>query len=948
MAPFEEPLWPFGSHKRKRSTDTAYSTPGTTLFVTGQTPTPAPERRAVATAFTGRADGPIEVGDPDDMDDVVENRDDEHDDDEEDDDEDEDEEADEEADEVGPEEVYSQEQETFPDVAAYSPRTAEAVSGVQDLVERFAQLLQPYVYSYEEVATMLAKALEAKVKPTTNKQVIMLLGHTGSGKSSTTNSFIDDLDASKAAATGESCTCVPTLITATLSNQEKKYAAEIRIFGEEARRAFLLEHVKNYIIYEFEKDETWSDEQQHDYRLRHETALKILRALFCDKFEFDSPGSIRSHVFTRKDDPPQLVGNLEGWCRELLEKADLSGTQPALRFDADTAKELNDDLEPHTFESGTFDEPALWPLIEHVRKGIHGSRILMYTDFLDLPGTFDTNRVRAEFAHKYIRDSDALWTVTSIERPLSDAQLDRVLSTYADRFGSNAAVIATRSDSNVDDALAKAMQEKKQSVGEYWAQSAQIKALSQKLSAVEKKINANTGRKRQRTMSATKTAALYTRADELSTQLQETKNLQMDGLVDVRNSHIITRLKQDKKKHFALGAELSVFCISNTHYRTHKGVPSGDARLMSVESTGIPALRKHALRTASAREFNSTEEYVNKILTLLKGAMLWADAAPTQQNVDVMKIAQQPLALLNTFMEEFPETSAEKCDISLIQPMIKNRSKYESAAVAHKNTIKEGWHHSTVRAFFIQEGNHSTHKKIDVWNERFISKQVETAEVAWRALLLQLIDALRGGVSKVIKAVEDIPVQISSSTAGTPVAMQPLNGFVATCCNRTRTAFDTRMEDFDKKMKNVKMDTSRDVPTGYFTQAMRGMYEVCKGFRGKDCTERMLNTLEDWLYGRPPQYGAFNSPFAAVTTSLQTELSEAITAVAKQLHQDIEAILEDMAQHLERSVQGLVRSTGEATARAAISDALQKLKPDIEAIEQELEAVKEQYGVLRE
>ncbi|GIZ37997.1 hypothetical protein CKM354_000142400 [Cercospora kikuchii] len=945
MAPFEDRL----TLKRKRSTDTAkHSTAGTGLFVTGQTPTPAPERLSVATPSTGRADSPIEVSDSDDVGVVEEERDDEDPDDNEDKDEEEYEEADEEAGEYKLDEVYSQEREPFPDVAAYSPRTAEAVDGVQNLMERFAQLLQPYAYSYEDVATMLAKAIEAKVKPMTNKQVIMLLGHTGSGKSSTTNSFVDDLGASKAAATGESCTCVPTLITATLSNQEKNYAAEIRIFGEEARRAFLLEHVKHYIMYEFEKDETWSDEQQHDYRLRHETALKILRALFCDKFEFESPGSIRSHFSAHQADPQQLVGDLEGWCQELLQKTDLSGTQPALRFDADTAKELNDALEPHTFESGTFDEPALWPLIEHVRKGIHGSRILMYTDFLDLPGTFDTNRVRAEFAHKYIRDSDALWTVTSIERPLSDAQLDRVLSTYADRFGSNAAVIATRSDSNIDDALAKAMQEKKQSVGEYWAQSAQIKALSKKLSAVEKKINANKGHKRQCTMSATKTAALYTRANELSTQLQETMNSQMDGLVDVRNSHIITRLKQDKKKHLALGAELSVFCISNTHYRTHKGIPSGDARLMSVESTGIPALRKHALRMASVREFNSTEEYVNKTLTLLKGALLWADAAPTQQNVDVMGIAQQPIALLNTFMEEFMETSADKCDISLIQPMIKNRSKYESAAVTYKNAIEEEWHPSTVRAFFIQEGNHSTNKKTDVWNERFISKQVDTAEVAWRAILLQLIDTLRGGVGKVIKAVEDIPVQLSSSTAGTPVAMQPLRGFVATCCNRIRTAFDTRMDDFDKKMKNVKMDTSRDVPSGYFTKAMRDMYEMCKGFRGKGCTQRMLDTLEDWLYGEPPQYGAFNSPFAAVTTSLQTELSEAITAVAKELHRDIEIILNDMAQHLERSVQGMGASTGEATARAAIGGALQKLKPEIEAIEKKLAAVKEQYGVPRE
>ncbi|KAM3421895.1 hypothetical protein BST61_g2272 [Cercospora zeina] len=924
--------WRSGVHKRKRSADTAYSKPDTGLFVTDQTATPEPERRTIATLFKGRGDIPMDLSSFDDLRDDVDMSD--------------------EGDGDESEETYSQEAEPFPDVAAYSPMTAKAVERAQGLVECLVQIFQPYIHSSKEVKTMADKAVQAQARLMTSKQRIMLLGHTGSGKSSTTNSFVDEPDASKAAATGESCTCVPTLITATLDDQHKKYAAEVCLFDEDTRRAFLLEHVKNYITYEFQQDETWSSEEDHEYRLNHETAVKIFRALFCNKSEFASPGSISNHISTRhREDHLQLIDTLEAWCKNLLLETGLTGPRPFLRFDADTARELNAALEPHIFEKGTFDQPAIWPLIEHVRKGINGSRILTYTDFLDLPGTFDTNRVRAEFAHKFVRDSDALWVVTSIERPLSDAHLDRVLSTYAHRFGHNVAIIATRSDASVDNALAKALQEKKQSVGEYWEQSSHIKDLSQQLIAAEKKIKTHQGRKRQRTTSTAEMNSLYASAAQLTTRLQETKNAQMDGLVEVRNSYIMERLKKEKKKHLAPGAELSVFCVSNTHYSAHKGVPSDDARLMSVESTGVPALRTHALRMASVREMNRIEEYLNKILVLLKGAVLWAEATPTQQNIDVMNIGRQPLALLDTLMEDFTETSGDKCDLSLIRPMIKNRSKYESAAVRYKNSLNAagGWHHSTVRAFFRRGGNHMTKGKAhEAWNERFIDDQTATIEGAWYGLLLRLKEALRSGAHKVVKAVEAIPAQLSSSAAGAPVAMQPLHGFIASCCNRIHTAYDSRMEELDKKMSNLKMDTTRDVPSAYFTEAMRDMYEDCKDMKGQHCTQRMLATLENWLYGKKPQYGGFNSPFAAVTTSLQTDFSETITAVARELHEDMDGILQDMAQHLERSTQRNMSNSKEMAVHVAIRGALQGLKPEIEATEEDLEVVKWQYGVLRE
>lgn len=951
--------------KRQREDSTQ---PGHTLFVTGNTPAPQfpqnpyikkePQQvppgswdfETFGVGGAGSGGGDLEdEGDDDD-----------------DDDDDDDEE----------EEIYSQEQEKFPTAAAYDPRTLASVERAGNLAIQLSQVLQPHLHSSADVATMANRAVQMMIRPGTKKQTIMLLGHTGTGKSSTTNSFVDDLDASKAAATGESCTCVPTLITSGLERQERKYAAEIRIFDEETRRAFLLEHVNNYNRYAFEHDQTWSEEEEYDYRSQYETAEKVLRALFCDRFDFDSPGKIRAHLSTARENALgslMLINDLALWCNVLLGDCVNHATQPTLRFDADTAAELGELLEPHTFESGNFDQPALWPIIEHVRKGIHGLRILRYVNFLDLPGTFDTNRVRAEFAHKFIRESDALWTVTSIERPLSDAQLDRTLATYAESFGNNVAIIATRSDTNIDDGLAKAMRAKKQSVGDYWQQSARIKEINAAISAIDTQLRRSKGRqksqKRQKTMSDAAETKLRREKEDLEEALENVKNEQLDGLVDVRNSHIAAQLKADKRKHLAAGSELSVFCVSNTHYNEHKGIGSGDSRVMSVETTNIPALRSHALRMAASREFNVIEDYINETLTLLKGAALWADSAPEYGRATLVDVAQQPKALLNSIMDDFLETTDDKCNGRLIRPMISRRKDYVAAAVRVKTNFLTTWHHSTVRAFFRRDGNHSTKTRPhEAWNERFQDEQTATIEGVWYVVIAEQKITLRGGVEKVIKALGDIPEQLSSkpafhcltslikltnrfwagSNTGSTAQRGPLLGMIDTCSNRIRTAYDTRMEQLDKKMSNIKQDTTRDVPSGYFTTAMRGMYEVSKSYTGTGCTKRMWDTLETWLSGKPPQYGSFNSPFAAVSTSLQTEFSNAITTVAEALQNDILTILLEMTQHFERALQGEVNNAVEIGARAAIKPALHKLKPEIQAIERELETIKQQYGITRE
>ena len=203
-----------GKHQREDSTQ-----PGHTLFVTGDTPAPSSHRSYTTTPVsrsrystvpTSRAGS--SVGEPIELEDS--------------DDEGEDEDEDE-----APQ--YSEAQEALPPCAAYDPATIDLSQRVQGLVTQLHTTLNPHTTSSTDIGTMARKAAKLSFIPEAPKKTVMLLGDTGTGKSSTTNSFVDNPDATKAAATGESCTCVPTLLVSALTCQDREYSEEIRFMYDE-------------------------------------------------------------------------------------------------------------------------------------------------------------------------------------------------------------------------------------------------------------------------------------------------------------------------------------------------------------------------------------------------------------------------------------------------------------------------------------------------------------------------------------------------------------------------------------------------------------------------------------------------------------------------------------------------------------------------------------------
>ncbi|KAI7611884.1 hypothetical protein KC346_g8085, partial [Hortaea werneckii] len=494
---------------------------------------------------------------------------------------------------------YSDSREQLPSHPAFSSNVKsleqealKTVLGLQDILDYHAK-------DSKNLQNMVQSAKSAVEQSAGPKKILGFLGDTGTGKSSTINSLTSIPGLAAAVAAAESCTKVIMLFTHRLSFQTAAFAAEIRYSDLETCRKLLKEQLKNYFRYVYEFDEDWDDVQQKEYENACQTAFKIFRSLFCDKPEFESPRAgkefleraYRRHINT-------ALANMEAWCKSLLaEMMTEDGT--VLRFEADHVDDLNTDLSPHISEHHDFKAPTLCHLINRVTIGARDSRILQYVTLADLPGTSDVDQVRAAIAHDFLQKCDALLVFEPMARCVDHPSAERNIATNAERFGIKIALVVTRSDDNVDDALAQRMQTKGQSVGDYFFMGAQIKQYDGQLMHLKREMEKKRPVKRQRTMgnifADSTIEELRLQRSELLEERQQLKNKQFETLVDARNTYT-TRLLQDNKQRFMpSNMQLMVHCVSNTHYITHLLDPEPEGTLLDVNATGIPALRAWVL-----------------------------------------------------------------------------------------------------------------------------------------------------------------------------------------------------------------------------------------------------------------------------------------------------------------------------------------------------------------
>lgn len=477
-------------------------------------------------------------------------------------------------------------------------------------------------------------------------------------------------------------------------------------------------------------------------------------------------------------------------------------------------------------------------------------------------GTSDTDAVRAAIAHKFLQGCDALLVFEPMARCVDHPSAERNIATNAERFGNKMALVVTRADDNADDALAEVMQRKGQSIGEYSALGRQVTHLDRQLLAIRRQLDGakKKGTKRQKTaVSSSKIDKLRPSRSVLIEERQQLKNEQYECLVDARNTQNIRLLQSNKQRFMPPGIELAVLCVSNTHYTGHLGNNEFGGALLNVEATGIPALRAWLLKMVAPALLLSTDSHFGRCSTFVSGVSLWALNMPQKRKSSVSDIIKSPEKTWDMAVAKFLGAAKVTTQTSLLRSLNHGVHGTLDAALRYYEQLQT-WHPSTIRAFFLKNGKHSTKAQPmpTCWNEHFTEHQTRTILNAnWEKLVKEQRGLLYVAVEELVSKLRKIPTDLINNENAIATRLHNVDGIINEHVRNIRRAHAVHAEEHNKRLGNVKQNASFDEPGAYFSEAMRPMYDVCKNMKGSSPASPPFLTM--WIMTNTAQARAARS-----------------------------------------------------------------------------------------
>jgi hypothetical protein len=523
-----------------------------------------------------------------------------------------------------------------------------------------------------------------------------------------------------------------------------------------------------------------------------------------------------------------------------------------------------------------------------------------------------------------------MWYVVSVDRVVTDPNLERTISTYAERFPSTLAIIVTKIDGGLDEALAKKMRNSKENVHEYFSLNQTLKTFEKTLKELRSKT------KRMKTGPSSDYVSHQEKMDSLQADCDKIVFQRNEVLARARNDFVTRRLKQDKQKNFAIGAELPILCVSNSQYLAHKGVEEAGAKIMSVQATGIPALRTYALQLAAPNIWETTKTYLSfNVAGFVHGANAWAEADHKHRRAGLMQCVKNLQKRWNFAIDPVPQKLLDVLDQGLISKVRSDEKKSLDGAMEAFYELCD-WNPGSFRAFFRKEGKHSTRLiGRGCWNQMFIQRQTDdTLEPAWYDVMPQLQQLVREAVAGVAEALKNLPGELEQQPGSVPIRGGAFHDMLQPHVLGIEYALNRRNKVYETTLGNIKLNATRDHPTAYFTLAMTSVYERYKSSNGDGVTDLLKNALRQHLSLEGPK-----SPFAIALDGLSRALDTNVTNYVTGLRSDIQGILDGITQQLQEILDGGVETPRETMARKKLLNVLQGTLPEIKRIEQDLKMI---------
>ena len=469
----------------------------------------------------------------------------------------------------------------------------------------------------------------------------------------------------------------------------------------------------------YQKDPEWTATIREQHYRRAMTCLATFTAIF-HKIEIfsseDAATATLNSLVEGSLDLEETLQFLVDLTRDMLQSKLKSGKHIDC-FEADTQSRLHKRLDPLLTENSDPNEATLWPFVKTVSIGVRGSRVLDQHTIADLPGVSDTNQVRVKATYEQIEKCDEIWVVSPVGRVITDDVVDGLLQRYGKANRGRVAVVATMSDTNISHALAKDMDRRGYSLGNY----AQLKKMCENM---ERDIDEEQSRKRKiRNKRSEEYWRLHMKIEDKRVELNLLQSQCDELIVRARNAHITKALQLHKRHHLPRGQSLNVFCVSDRHYAAHKKAVRLTGPVLSVEMTRIPQVRDYALGLAGPKMLQSLEDFIKHDFSVFyKGLDMWANQRWIEGRAKIRAIVTKPQQDIATTTQPLAPSVRALVDSTILTVVTNQHDAIEECALEVLQDLK-GWHYATLKAFMMKDGcHHTTAMPQQSWNQRFTEK----------------------------------------------------------------------------------------------------------------------------------------------------------------------------------------------------------------------------------
>ncbi|THW49108.1 hypothetical protein D6D21_02616 [Aureobasidium pullulans] len=776
--------------------------------------------------------------------------------------------------------LWSEDQEDLPCCAAYHEDVSKFQSRITEILDQTASYLSEIANKGESMERLHAQAIEIREFPEPKIPVVALVGDAGAGEVVSVLLCVYMANQFMQGNFGVACTCVIAEYRRPFPGQTTKFAATVEFLSIEQITTLLRAHIKELIFYNFEEEEDWTHEEKKGYRAASKTAESTFLALFRGKPSFETNEEMLKYmkVVHREKSIAATLLQFKTWCKELVfEHASRTSSE---MITVESAFQLHKALSPILSSSASWSQkPSLWPLVHKVSIGIRGSRILLYITIADMPGLTDTSLTRVNASKDYIRGSDYLWIVAPIARCATDTGVDDMFYEFGDRFSGRITFVYTR----IDDAMKPA-----DFYREYQKEAQPLVKLNERLTKASSELSqakqaANRVVKQasidERTAIVERCQAKYNKLNQRCTEF----------MVSTRNRKITEMIYSEKAEYLKKGETESVYPVSSRHYAWLKGYKESNQEnvvQLSPEMTGIPRLRKHALRIPAPDMWSTIVAHIKGTsVGFIKALRIWATKNGSENDNGMSDLRKKSLMAVGKVA----------WNDKLMQPAVK--------------CINPGW-------------------------DQLILREKKALEITQKAAY-NALSVIQDGMKETMELLH--------------IPTGHFEGHLDAKKHSIAHVFEKYSEALNKDLKYLKHClndvhsanlTEKDSGNGYFARAMRPIYTDASQISGPGYKKNVTVLLQESV-GKKDD----NSPFIKMANLAVTSMATHAADHLQELKDDCNGIYNDIFNQFGSLVDETVDEDGTiAKVKLALREFLVGADKEIGTIIERLEAIEKNQG----